>query len=82
MTEAAAVESAVGIEVYATAGDRCGGVAKSSAEDFRVEEMVSVGEMGKEPLPGYFPVYRVEKLGVDTMHMAELLSRALKSRVS
>ena len=82
MNGAAAVESAVGIEVYATRGERCRGVAKSSAGDFRVEEMVTAGEMEKEPLPGYFPVYRVEKQGVDTMHMAEELSRELRSRVS
>lgn len=82
MIEVAAVEAAVGMGAYATSGPRCSGRAKSSPEDFRVEEVFSGGEMVERQLPGYFPVYRVEKRGIDTMHMAELMSRELRSRVS
>ncbi|MDG6985873.1 MAG: tRNA pseudouridine(13) synthase TruD [Nitrososphaerota archaeon] len=72
----------MGMEAYATTGERCPGRAKSSPEDFRVEELVSGIAAAKEPLPGYLPLYRVEKRGIDTMHMAEEISDVLKSRVS
>lgn len=82
MIEVSPLDSAVGMDVYATAGDRCPGRAKSSPEDFRVEELVAGITAEKEPLPGYFPLYRVEKRGIDTMHMAAEVADVLKSRVS
>ncbi|MDG7010530.1 MAG: tRNA pseudouridine(13) synthase TruD [Nitrososphaerota archaeon] len=82
MTEAASVEAAVGMCVYATGGPRCSGRAKTSAEDFRVEERISALGMVEEEQPGYFPLYRVEKQGIDTMHMAAEMSRELRSRLS
>lgn len=77
-----ALEAAVGMEAYATPGERCGGRAKSSPEDFRVEELISTAGMLKDRTPGYYPVYRVQKRGIDTMHMAKEMSAELKSRVS
>lgn len=82
MIRPADVEAAVGMEFYATAGPRCSGRAKASAEDFRVEEWFSGSGLVREPSSGYVPVYRVEKRGIDTMHMAKEISRVLKSRVS
>lgn len=82
MIEAPEIEAAVGILAYATAGGRCAGRAKSSPDDFRVEERISVGEVRREPAPGYFPLYRVEKRGIDTMHMAREMSKELRGRVS
>ena len=70
------------MEWYATDGDPCTARARASPEDFVVEEKLSVPEMVEEPLPDYFPLYRVEKHSIDTMHMARELSEALKSRVS
>jgi tRNA pseudouridine13 synthase len=79
---AAEAERAVGIEWYVTDGAPCEGRVKSEAEDFRVEEQVDLGEIADAERPGYYPLYRVEKRSVGTMHMAEELSEALKSRVA
>ena len=70
------------MEWYVTDGEPCRGQAKASPGDFVVEEKLSLPEMTAEPLPEYFPLYRVEKRSVDTMHMARELSDALRSRVS
>jgi tRNA pseudouridine13 synthase len=82
LIEVPAVEAAVGILTYATTGERCIGRAKSSPDDFRVEERISLGEVAEEPVAGYFPIYRVEKRGIDTMHMAMEMSKELGGRVS
>lgn len=82
MTEAAEAEKAVGIECYATGGPPCSGRAKSSPEDFLVEERLSAGEISRDPLPNYFPLYRVEKRFVDTLHMSKDLEGELRSKVS
>lgn len=78
----AAADAAVGMERYATEGSCCAGRAKASPDDFLVEEVVSEMSLVKEPAPGYLPLYRVEKRGIDTMHMAKEISSELKSRVS
>ena len=82
MIPAADVERAVGIEWYATDGSPCLGVAKSVPQDFIVEELLQEGEVSKEELPNYLPLYRVEKRSIDTLHMAKDLADILKSRVS
>lgn len=80
--EVAVAEKAVGIEFYATPGRRCQGRAKSTPEDFRVEEVISTEGVVAEWKPGTLPLYRVEKRFIDTMHMARELEGELKSRVS
>lgn len=60
----------------------CSAKARASAEDFLVEEVISLKEMTDRPKPGYFPVYKVRKEFIDTMHMEEELSKALGSRLS
>lgn len=82
MIEPAAADLMVGMECFATAGDRCAGRAKSVPEDFRVEEAVSLSGLSQAPSDDAYPLYRVVKRGVDTMHMAAEMSTALRSRVS
>lgn len=82
MRRAAEAERTAGIEWYSTDGEPCGAQAKEAPEDFVVEEKLSVPEMVAGPLPQYLPLYRIEKHSIDTMHMAQELSDALKSRVS
>jgi tRNA pseudouridine13 synthase len=82
LISAAEAEQAVGIEGYATKGPPCHGRAKSSPADFVVEELAEAGEVSVDEKPGYLPLYRVEKGSIDTLHMAEELSAALRSRVS
>ena len=72
----------VGIDWYATGGEPCAARAKSSAEDFVVSEDAEISGLVTEESPGYYPLYRVEKHSIDTLHMAEELSAALRSRVS
>lgn len=82
MTAPAEAELAVGIECYATRGLPCPARVKAEPEDFLVEESVALQGLVHEARPDFFPLYRVEKRSIDTMHMAEELSAALRSRVS
>jgi len=75
-------ERMVGIEWYATEGEPCSGRAKAYPEDFVVLEQADIEGLVPEERAGYYPLYRVEKRSIDTLHMAEELSAALKSRVS
>jgi len=75
-------ELEVGIEWYATRGPPCAARAKASPQDFLVEEEVEFEGLSTGEKEGYYPLYRVEKSSVDTLHMAEELSSALRSRVS
>ena len=78
---AAGAERAVGIEFYSSRGAPCSGKAKSLDEDFAVEEQLHGEPPAAEELPGYFPLYRVEKRSIDTFHMVKDLSRELRSDV-
>ena len=82
MRPSGAAEQAAGIDWFVTDGPPCLAVAKSVPEDFRVEEEISVPDMVGDARPGHFPLYRIEKRGLDTMHMADELEDALRSRVS
>jgi tRNA pseudouridine13 synthase len=79
---AALSERAVGIGFYATQGAPCHARAKSCDEDFRVEEYISSQELSADERPGYYPLYRVQKHSIDTMHMARELSGILGSKIS
>lgn len=82
MKPAAETEKAVGITVYVTEGAPCTARAKSQFGDFVVEEQVELTGLVQTDTPGYFPLYRVEKRQIDTLHMAEELADALRSKVS
>ena len=82
MTPSADAEMAVGIECYASTGAPCAGRAKSSPEDFAVEEQLTGGYVTLEERPDYLPLYRVEKRSIDTLHMSRDLARELRSNVS
>jgi tRNA pseudouridine13 synthase len=79
---AAETERAVGITVYVTEGAPCMARAKSQPGDFVVEEQVEIAGLVQTETPGYFPLYRVEKRQIDTLHMAEELAETLRSKVS
>jgi tRNA(Glu) U13 pseudouridine synthase TruD len=82
LIHAAEPEKAVGIGYYATDGSPCHARAKSSDGDFRVEEYIDSKELSVDEKPGYYPIYKVQKHSIDTMHMARQLSEILGSRVS
>ncbi len=75
-------DRAVGMEVYASDAPACGARLRTSPEDFRVEEALQELPISKDPLPGYVPLYRVEKRSIDTLHVERALASALKSRVA
>jgi len=79
---AAEAERAVGIEFYASGGAPCSGRAKSSADDFRVEERLTDVRFAEEGRPDSFPLYRVQKRSIDTLHMAKDLAVELRCNVS
>jgi tRNA pseudouridine13 synthase len=82
LTTVPEAERAIGIETYASAGAPCGALAKSTDEDFRVEEFIPSLEITKEDRPDYYPLYRVEKRSIDTLHMERALGEAIRSRLS
>ncbi len=77
-TEPPAADVAAGMSVYATSGPRNDARIKVAEDDFLVEELMELGERAD----GAYPVYRVEKRGIDTLRAAEVLGEALRSRVS
>jgi len=82
LTAVPEAERAIGIETYASLGAPCRASAKSSEEDFRVEELIPKLEIASEDRPDYYPLYRVEKRLIDTPHMERSLGEALRSRLS
>ncbi|HXW37740.1 MAG TPA: tRNA pseudouridine(13) synthase TruD [Nitrososphaerales archaeon] len=78
----APAELLVGIEAYATPTPPCASRLRSKVEDFEVEEALREGLPSGEPEKRLFPLYRVRKNSIDTLHMARELSEALGSRVS
>ncbi len=82
MTAVPEAERAIGIETYASTGAPCRASAKSSEEDFRVEEFIPELQITSVDRPDYYPLYRVEKCSIDTPHMERSLGEALRSRLS
>jgi tRNA pseudouridine13 synthase len=82
LTAVPEAERTIGIEAYASKGAPCKASAKSSEEDFRVEELIPKLEIASEDCPNCYPLYRVEKRSIDTLHMERSLSEALRSRLS
>jgi tRNA pseudouridine13 synthase len=81
LSRASGPDAAVGMDGYASVGAPCHATVKASEEDFQVEELVALEALGGLGQGG-FPLYRVEKRSIDTMHMARELGVALRSRVS
>ncbi len=79
---AADAERAVGIDWYATTSAPCPARARSTVDEFAVEELVQLSGLVTEARDDYYPLYRVEKRSLDTLHMAHELSEALRSKVS
>jgi tRNA pseudouridine13 synthase len=71
-----------GLLVYSTDGPRRDGQLRSSLQDFRVEELLSIPDVEQEKASGLVPVYRVTKAGVDTPHVAREIAAMIKSEVN
>ena len=82
MIEPAEVDRAVGMECYASDFLPCPGSIKMMPEDFQVEEVPADLGVASDPGDSSIPLYRVEKRGIDTLHMERRLGEALKSRVT
>ena len=82
MKEAPEWEKEIGIEVYSSRCSPCRALARVHEGDFVVEETPSLEGLAEAPVPGYFPLYKVEKWSIDTMHLERELSHALGCRVS
>lgn len=75
-------ERAVGMGVYATDSPQCRARLRVEPHDFVVEEAFGLGDISSVPSEGWVPLYRVEKHGIDTLHVAKAMGIALKSRVA
>ncbi len=76
------VEVQVGMGVYGTTTPSCPAKVRVTTDDFRVSELVNFGDLRSEGGRELLPLYRVEKVGIDTLHVARRISEKLKSRVS
>ena len=77
------MDVASGMTVYATAGPGRAGRLRATPEDFRVEEVLDLGEVSSERNGEFaIPVYRVTKRGIDTPHAAAELAESLKGNVN
>ena len=76
------VEVLVGMGVYGTESPPCRARMRASDDDFRVTEVVNLEDLKGEESPGAFPLYRLEKRGSDTFHVARRISKELESGVS
>lgn len=75
-------DRAVGMDTYATDSPPCPARLRVTPEDFGVEEAFRESEVSSEPAAGYVPLYRVEKRGMDTLHVERAMADALKSRMA
>ena len=82
MKSTSELDRELGMDAYASEAPPCRALVRSSRDDFRVDEVVSLEDLSTEAKAGLYPVYRVEKRSIDTMHMEGELSAALGSRVS
>jgi tRNA pseudouridine13 synthase len=76
------IDLRAGLLVYGSQGPRYQVKLRERNEDFQVEEIIDLGDIRSEPCEGCVPVYRVEKRGIDTPHMARVMSERLKSNVN
>lgn len=78
MTKPPDIDINAGMLVYASATPKCIARVRSRIEDFQVREIIgikpSIDNIG-------IPIYMVEKFGIDTIHLARILSFELRSRV-
>lgn len=80
------VDRQIGIEGYATGFEGIGGRIRVRRKDFRVEEILDGGTFSritKSPTPSNrYPVYRLVKEGIDTLHALQQVRRRFGWRVT
>ena len=62
------IDSEIGISVYTTSFEGCGGKIKSRDEDFLVSEVLSKNAIQNISADGNYAVYKLKKHGIDTTH--------------
>jgi tRNA pseudouridine13 synthase len=62
------IDSEIGISVYTTRFEGCGGKIKSKDDDFLVSEVLSKNAIQNISADGDYAVYKLKKHGIDTTH--------------
>ena len=62
------IDSEIGISVYTTSFEGCGGKIKSKDDDFLVSEVLSKNAIQNISADGDYAVYKLKKHGIDTTH--------------
>ncbi len=62
------IDSEIGISVYSTDFNGCGGKIRTKAEDFQVSEVLSKKAIDSISKEGDYAVYKLKKSGIDTTH--------------
>lgn len=82
MIDVPELDRRAGLLAYSSPGPRFDVKLRETYEDFQVEEIIDLGAVRSDPCEGCVPIYRVEKRGIDTLHMARLLGEKLRSNVN
>ncbi len=62
------IDNDIGISVYSTKSEGCGGRIKNKKDDFQVSEVLSEKTMREISPEGDYAVYKLKKFGIDTTH--------------
>jgi len=62
------IDSDIGISIYSTSSDGCGGKIRQNAEDFLVSEILSDKIMSLIKQNDSYAVYKLKKQNIDTNH--------------
>jgi len=75
------IDSEIGISVYSTDFEGCGGKIRTKAEDFQVSEVLSKKATDSISEEGIYAVYKLKKSGIDTNHSLSNIFKKYRLRL-
>jgi len=75
------IDSEIGISVYSTDFEGCGGKIRTKAEDFQVSEVLSKKATDSISEEGSYAVYKLKKSGIDTNHSLSNIFKKYRLRL-
>lgn len=75
------IDSEIGISVYSTAFNGCGGKIRIHFDDFHVSEVLSKKVVDSVSKEGNYAVYKLKKSGIDTNHSLSIIFKKYRLRL-
>ena len=75
------IDSEIGITVYSTDFEGCGGKIRTKNEDFQVSEVLSKKVTDSISEEGNYAVYKLKKSGIDTTHSLSNIFKKYRIRL-